>query len=144
MKSQEKYISITCIARIFTKVMLDIGHVNSPKHIIQTQNMTPHPFTVYRHRKWQPTLSQYTDTGNDNLPRHSIQTLAGNDNLPRHSIQTLQEMTTYPITVYRHRKWQPTPSQYTDTGNDNLPRHRIQSLDMTPYLFTVYRLPTLS
>ena len=41
-----------------------------------------------RHRTWHPTPPQYTDTGHDIPPRHSIQT---------------QDMTSHPATVYRHR-----------------------------------------
>ena len=86
--------------------------------------MTPHPVTVYRHRTWHPTPSQYTDTGHD-IPSH-------------HSIQT-QDMTPHHVTVYRHRTWHPIPSQYTDTGHDTPPRHSIQTQDMTPHHVTVYR-----
>ena len=53
--------------------------------IPQTQDMIPRPVTVYRHRTWHLTPSQYTDTGHDIPPRHSIDT--GQDTPPRHSIQ---------------------------------------------------------
>ena len=86
--------------------------------------MTHHPVTVYRHRTWHPTSSQYTDTGHDTPPRHSIQT---------------QDMAPHLVTVYRHRTWHPTSSQYTDTGHDTPPRHSIQTQDMAPHLVTVYR-----
>ena len=55
--------------------MLQTGHDTPPHHSVQTQDMTYHPITVYRHR----TL---------HLPHHSVQT---------------QDMTPHPITVYRHR-----------------------------------------
>ena len=124
-----------------------------------------------RHRAWHPTLSQYTDTGHDTPPRHSIQTQGmtphlvtvyrhrawhptssqytdtGHDTPPCHSIQT-QGMTPHLVTVYRHRAWHPTSSQYTDTGHDTPPCHSIQTQGMTPHLVTVYRHrawhPTLS
>ena len=102
----------------------DTGHGTPPRHSIQTQDMTPHPVTVYRHRTWHPTSSQYTDTGHDTPPRHSIQT---------------QDMAPHLVTVYRHRTWHPTPSQYTDTGHDTPPRHSIQTQDMAPHPVTVYR-----
>ena len=86
--------------------------------------MAPYPVTVYRDRTWHPTPSQYTDTGHDTPPRHSIQT---------------QDMTPHLITVYRHRTRHSTPSQYTDTGHDTPPRHRIQTQDMTPHPVKVYR-----
>ena len=57
-----------------------------------------------------PTLSQYTDTGHDTPPCHSIEP---------------QNIT-------------PTPSQYTATGHDTPPRHSIQTQDMAPNPFTVY------
>ena len=72
--------------------------------------MTP-CITVYRHRAWHPTLSQYTD--HDTLYQ---------------SIQT-QGMAPYPVTIYRYRSWHPV-SQYTDTGHGTLPCHSIQI--MTP------------
>ena len=103
---------------------IQTGHDIPPRHSIQTQDMTPHPFTVYRHRTWHPTPSQCTDTGHDTPPRHSIQT---------------QDMSPHPVTVYRHRTWHPTPSQYTDTGHDTQPRHSVQTQDMTPHPVTVYR-----
>ena len=56
--------------------------------MLQTQDRTTHPVTVYRHRTGQPTQSQHTDTGHDIPPRHRIQT---------------QDMTPHPVTVYRHR-----------------------------------------
>ena len=102
----------------------DTGHDTPPRHIIQTQDMTPHPVTVYRHRTWHPTPSQYTDTGHDTPLSHSIQT---------------QDMTPHSVTVYRHRTWHPSPSQYTDTGHDTPLRHSIQTQDMTPHSVTVYR-----
>ena len=117
----------TCSSGTSTNVLL---HRNAKP---QTQDMTPHPVTVYRHRTWHPTLSQYTDTEHDTPPCHSIQT---------------QDMTPRPVTVYRHRTWHPTLSQYTDTGHDTLPCHSIQTQDMTPHPVTVYRHrtwhPTLS
>ena len=48
-----------------------------------------------------PTPSQYTDTGHD-TPTPSQYTDTGHDTPPSHSIQT-QDMTPYPVTVYRHR-----------------------------------------
>ena len=95
----------------------DTGHDTPPRHSIKTQDMTPHPVTVYRHRTWHPTMSQYTDTGHDTPPRHSLQT---------------QDMT-------------PNPSQSTDTGHDTPPRlsiltqdttlrHSLQTQEMTPRL----------
>ena len=63
----------------------DTRHNTPSCHSIQTQDMTPHPVTVYRHRTWHPTPSQYTDTGHDTPPHHSIQT---------------QDMTPHPVTVY--------------------------------------------
>ena len=89
--------------------------------------MTPHPITVYRHRTWHPTPSQYTDTEHDTPTHHSIQT---------------QDMTSHLITVYRHRTWHPYPSQYTDTGHDTPTHHSIQTQDMTSHLITVYRYRT--
>ena len=102
----------------------DTGHNTPSHHSIQTQGMTPHPITVYRHRAWHPTPSQYTDTGHDTPSHYSIQT---------------QGMTPHPITVYRHRAWRPIPSQYTDTGHDTPPHHSIQTQGMTPHPITVYR-----
>ena len=113
------------------------GHDTPPCNSIQTQDMTPNPVTVYRHRTWHSTLSQYTDTGHD----------------------------THPVTVNRHRTWHPTLSQYTDTGHDTPPHsqysdtghdtpphsqytgtghdtpscHSLQTYDMTPHPVTVYK-----
>ena len=67
--------------------------------------MTPHPVTVYRHRTWHPTPSQYTDTAHDTPPCHSIQTQGITP--PRHSIQT-QHMIPHPVTVYT-QDMKPTP-----------------------------------
>ena len=105
----------------------DTGHATPPRHSIQTQDMPPHPVTVYRHRTCHThprhsiqtqdmphtPPSQYTDTGHATPSRHSIQT---------------QDMTPHPVTVYRHRTCHPTPSQYTDTGHATPPRHSIQTL----------------
>ena len=124
----------------------------------RVHGMTSHPVTVYRHRTWHPTLSQYTETGHDITPCHSIQTQdmtshpvtvynTGHDITPCHSIQT-QDMTSHPVTVYRHRTWHPTLSHYTDTGHDIPPCHSKQTQNMTPHPITVYRHrawhPTLS
>ena len=94
----------------------DTGHATPPRHSIQTQDMPPHPVTVYRHRTCHPIPSQYTDTGHatHTLPP-SQYTDTGHATPPRHSIQT-QDMPPHPVTVYRHRTCHPIPSQYTDTG----------------------------
>ena len=139
----------------------DTGHGTLPCHSIQIQVMTP-CITVYIHRAWHPTLSQYTDY--DTL-YHSIQVMTpcitvyrprawhpvsqytdtGHGTLPCHSIQ-IQVMTPC-ITVYRHRAWHPV-SQFTDTGHDSLPSHSIdhdtlyhsiQTQGMAPYPVTIYR-----
>ena len=89
--------------------------------------MTPHPVTVYRHRTWHHTSSQYTDTGHGTAHYHSIQT---------------QGMTPHIITVYRHRAWHRTLSQYTDTGHGTIHHHSIQTQDMAPHIITVYRYST--
>ena len=68
--------------------------------------------------------SQYTDTGHDTPPRHSIQT---------------QDMTPRPVTVYRYKKRHHIPSHYTDTGHDNPIRHNIHTLVMKHHPVTVYR-----
>ena len=46
-----------CSSGTLTNVLL---HRNA---MPQTQDMTPHPVTVYRHMTWHPTPSQFTDTG---------------------------------------------------------------------------------
>ena len=100
-------------------------------HIIQTQDMTPTPITVYRYRTQHPTLSQYTDTGHDTPPSHSLDTGhtslsqytdTGQDTPPCHSLQT-QEMISHLVIFYRHRTWH--PSQYTYTEHGTPARHII-------------------
>ena len=128
-----------CIRCTLTNVLQDRNAMP------QTQDRTPHPVTVYRHRTWQPTPSLYTDAGHDTPPHHNIDTR--HDTRPHHSIQ-MQDMTPHPVTIYKRRTWHPTPSQYTDAGNDTPPRHSKQTQDMTPHPVTVYRRrtwhPTLS
>ena len=94
----------------------------------QTQDMTPHLITVYRHRTRHPTSSQYTDTEHDTPPHHSIET----QDMTPHLITVYRHRTRHPtssITVYRHRTRHPTSSQYTYTGHDNPPRLGLHTQD---------------
>ena len=93
-----------------------------PHHIKLAQDMTLHPVIVNRHRTCHPNQSQYTDTGHDTPPSHSIQT---QDMTPHPSQYTDTGHDTPPVTVY--------------TGHDTLPSHSIQTQDMTPYPAKVYR-----